>query len=120
VAQLFSLGGYTRINDMKIQKRSVLRILAGFVFRSTLLHFVTYLVAGIAVFHFTRRFDESLPDIQDLHGNHVMHWAMPAQLIRGLLLGFVLFPLRRALLDMGRWGGLVIACILFMVSASMV
>ena len=100
---------------MKSNKRSLLRILVGFTFRSTVLHLVTYMVIGALAFHFmTHRYDEMAAGMQDLHGQHVMHWLFPAQIVRGILHGLVLFPLRTALLDMKRWGGLVVGSILFM------
>ena len=106
-----------RVN-MKSTKRSFLRILAGFVFRSTLLHVITYMVIGALAFQFlTHRYDETALGLQDIHGEHVMHWFFLAQIVRGILHGLVLFPLRRALLDMKRWGGLVVGSILFMVGS---
>ena len=103
---------------MKSTERSLLRVLAGFTFRSTLIHVITYMVIGAAAFHFmTHRYDETSAGMQDVHGDHVMHWFFVAQIVRGILLGLVLFPLRRALLDMKRWGGLVICGILFMVGS---
>lgn len=103
---------------MKNTGRSFFRILAGFVFRSTLIHVITYMVVGGLAFHFmTHRTDEISPGIQDLHGPHVMRWFFVAQIVRGVLHGLVLFPLRRALLDMKQWGGLVIGSILFMVGS---
>jgi hypothetical protein len=103
---------------MKTTKRSILRVLVGFTYRSTLLHVITYLVVGGLSYHFVaHRYWEgpqALPGLQNPHSAHVMRWFVPAQIIRGILHGFVLFPLRRALLDMKRWGGLVIGSILFM------
>jgi hypothetical protein len=76
------------------------------------------MVIGALAFRFmTHHIDETAPGIQDLHGPHVMHWFFPAQIVRGVLHGLVLFPLRRALLDMRRWGGLVVGSILFMVGS---
>jgi hypothetical protein len=103
---------------MKSTQRSFLRVLAGFTFRSTVVHTVTYMIIGALAFQFmTHRYDEATPGIQDLHGPHVMHWFFLAQIVRGILHGLVLFPLRRALLDMKRWGGLVVGSILFMVGS---
>ena len=42
-------------------------------------------------------------------------WFLPAELVRGILYGVALFPLRRALLDTGRLGGIVIAALLLLV-----
>lgn len=103
---------------MTSNKRSFLRILTGFTFRSTLLHVATYMVIGALAFHFmTHRYDETSAGMQDVHGEHVMHWFFLAQIVRGILLGLVLFPLRRALLDLKCWGGLVVAAILFMIGS---
>ena len=103
---------------MKSTKRSFWRVLAGFTFRSTVVHVVTYMIIGALAFYFmTHRTDETAPGIRDLHGPHVQHWFFLAQIVRGILHGLVLFPLRRALLDMRRWGGLVVGSILFMVGS---
>jgi len=103
---------------MTSTRRSFFRVLVGFTFRSTLLHVITYMVIGALAFHFmTHRYDETAAGMQDLHGQHVMHWFCLAQIVRGLLLGLVLFPLRRALLDLKCWGGLVVAGILFMIGS---
>ena len=103
---------------MKSTKRSFWRVLAGFTFRSTVVHVVTYMIIGALAFHFmTHHTDETTPGMQDVHGPHVMHWFFLAQIVRGILHGLVLFPLRRALLDMRRWGGLVVGSILFMVGS---
>lgn len=103
---------------MTSTKRSFFRVLVGFTLRSTLLHVITYMVIGALAFHFmTHRYDETAAGMQDLHGQHVMHWFFLAQIVRGLLLGLVLFPLRRALLDLKCWGGLVVAVILFMIGS---
>jgi hypothetical protein len=76
------------------------------------------MVIGALAFYFmTHRYDETAAGMQDLHGQHVMHWFFLAQIVRGILHGLVLFPLRTALLDMKRWGGLVIGSILFMVGS---
>ena len=45
----------------------------------------------------------------------VLRWLLPSQILRGLLHGIALFPLRNALLRMGRSGGLVIAALLLLI-----
>ena len=115
LCHLFGFFDTYTVTNMKSNKRSLLRILVGFTFRSTVLHLVTYMVIGALAFHFmTHRHDETAAGMQDLHGQHVMHWLFPAQILRGILHGLVLFPLRKALLDLKRWGGLVVGMILFM------
>jgi hypothetical protein len=73
---------------------------------------------GALAFHFmTHRYDAAEARMRDVHSPHVMHWFLVAQLARGILLGFVLYPLRGALLAMGWWGGLVLGSILFMIAS---
>jgi hypothetical protein len=101
---------------MASAKRSFFRVLVGFILRSTVLHIITYFVIGALAFRFmTHRCDETAPGMRDVHGEFVMHWFFPAQVVRGVLFGFVLFPLRRTLLDIKHWGGFVVAGILFMI-----
>lgn len=103
---------------MKSTQRGFWRVLGGFTFRSTVLHVLTYMVIGSLAFHFmTHHYDETATEMRDVHSPHVMHWFFLAQIVRGILYGIVLFPLRRPLLDMGRWGGLMIGNILFMISS---
>jgi hypothetical protein len=45
----------------------------------------------------------------------VLQWLLPAQIVRGLLHGIALFPLRSAFLRMGRGGGLAIAALLLLI-----
>ena len=106
---------------MKTRRRSTLRVLAGFTYRSTILHVITYFVVGGLSYHFlAHRYWEgpdALPGLRDPHSAHVLHWFLLAQIVRGILYGFVLFPLRKALLDMNRWGGFVIGSILFLIGS---
>lgn len=96
-----------------------MRRFVGFVLRSTVLHVVTYFVIGAASYWLVaRRFwsgSEALPWLRDPQGEFVQHWFLPAQLVRGVLHGAILYPLRGALLGMGRWGGLMIAGILLVI-----
>ena len=103
---------------MKSTKRSVWRVLVGFAFRSTVVHFCTYIpVGGIAFYTMTHHYDETTFGLRDLHDPHVLHWGIPAQVVRGILFALVLFPLRPALLNMKRWGGLVVGSILFVIGS---
>ena len=96
-----------------------MRRFVGFVLRSTVLHAVTYFVIGAASYWLVaRRFwsgSEALPWLRDPQGEFVQRWFLPAQLVRGVLHGAILYPLRRPLLGMGRWGGLMIAGILLVI-----
>ena len=91
----------------------------GFVSRSTVLHVVTYFVIGAASYWLVaRRYwtgPEALPWLRDPEGDFVQRWFMPAQVVRGALYGVALFPLRKALLAMGAWGGPVIASLLLLI-----
>ena len=101
---------------MASTRRSVVRALMGFSLRSSVVHTVTYFVVGALAFRFmTHTYDEAAPGMRDVHGGFVMRWFLPAQIVRGLLLGFVFFPLRTALLDMRGLGGLVVAGVLVMI-----
>lgn len=44
-----------------------------------------------------------------------MPWILPDQILRGILYGLALFPIRDALVDLGRWGGLVVASLLLII-----
>ena len=91
----------------------------GFIFRSKVLHVLTYLVIGAASYWLAaRRYwtgPEALPWLRNPEGEFVQRWFLPAQILRGALLGIALLPLRGALLDMGRRGGLVIASLLLLI-----
>lgn len=97
------------------------RVFAGFTLCSTALHIVTYFVIGAASYWLLARHfwvgPQALPWLRNPEGEFVQRWFLPAQVVRGLLHGIVLFPLRRALLDMGNWGGLVIASILLLIGS---
>lgn len=91
----------------------------GFICRSTVLHVLTYLVIGAASYWLVaRRYwtgAEALPWLRDPESEFVQRWFLPAQLVRGVLYGVALFPLRKALLAMGAWGGTVIASLLLLI-----
>lgn len=99
--------------------RGVLGGSLGFVWRSTAVHFLTYFVIGAASYWLVaRRYwtgAEALPWLRDPEGDFVQRWFAPAQVVRGALYGVALFPLRRALLGMGVWGGPVIASLLLLI-----
>ena len=115
LCHLFGFFDTYMVINMKSNKRSLLRILIGFTFRSTVLHLVTYMVIGALAFHFmTHQYDETAAGMQDLHGQHVMHWLFPAQILPRYSSRSRAVSLRRALLDLKRWGGLVVGMILFM------
>jgi hypothetical protein len=91
----------------------------GFIFRSTVLHTLTYFVIGAASYLLVaRRYwtgPEALPWLRNPEAGFVQRWFLPAQIVRGALYGVALFPLKGALLNMGRWGGLVIASLLLLI-----
>jgi hypothetical protein len=104
---------------MADEPRSVLRGSLGFVWRSIVVHVLTYFVMGAATYWLIARpywtGPEALPWLRDPEGDFVQRWFMPAQLVRGALYGVALLPLRRALLAMGVWGGPVIASLLLLI-----
>lgn len=91
----------------------------GFVLRSTVLHILTYLVIGAASYWLVARHywtgPEALPWLRDPEGDFVQRWFLPAQVVRGILHGLALLPLRTALLAMGGWGGSVVALLLLVI-----
>ena len=95
------------------------RASGGFVWRSTVLHVLTYFVIGAASYWLiARRYwtgPEALPWLRDPEGDFVPRWFMPAQIVRGVLYGVAFLPLRRAFLGMGAWGGLAIASLLLLI-----
>jgi hypothetical protein len=105
---------------MQHKRRSLGRLL-GFTLRSTVLHVLTYLVIGAASYWLVaRRYwtgPEALPWLRNPEGEFVQRWFLPAQIVRGVLLGVALFPLRGALLGLGRWGGLVVAALLLLIGS---
>jgi hypothetical protein len=99
--------------------RGFLRGSIGFVCRSAVLHVVTYLVIGAASYWLIARHywtgPDVLPWLRDPEGGFVQRWFLPSQVVRGLIYGVALFPLRKALLAMGGWGGTVIASLLLLI-----
>jgi len=97
---------------------SFLRVFPGFCLRTTVLHIVTYFPIGaISYFLIAQKYwtgPEAVPGLRDPGGEFVQRWFLPAQVLRGILHAAVLYPLRKPLLEMGRWGGLMIAAILLM------
>lgn len=104
---------------MAYDLRGFLRGSIGFVCRSTVLHVLTYFVIGAASYWLVaKRYwtgPEALPWLRDPEGDFVQRWFMPAQVVRGALYGVALFPLRKALLAMGGWGGPAIAFLLLLI-----
>ena len=104
---------------MEIQRRGLMRRLVGFIWRSAVLHVLSYVVVGAASYWLiARRYwtgPEALPWLRDPEGQFVRNWFLPAQIARGILYGLALFPLRSALLKMGRLGGVVVAGLLLLV-----
>jgi hypothetical protein len=99
--------------------QNFLRSSIGFIFRSTVIHVLTYFVIGAASYWLlARRYwtgPEALPWLRNPEGGFVQRWFFPAQIVRGALHGIALLPLKRALLDMGRCGGLVVASLLLLI-----
>lgn len=95
--------------------------IVGFVWRSTAVHVVTYVVIGaLSYWLIAKRYwtgPDALPGLRDPSGEFVQHWFIPAQLLRGILHGLVLYPLVDALLVMKRWGGAVLASILLVIGS---
>ena len=95
------------------------RSFLGFTFRLTAVHILTYLVIGglyywlIAKKYWTG--PKKLPGLRDPSGEFVQRWFLPAQILRGSIYAVALYPLRRAFLDLGRWGGPVIASLMLLI-----
>jgi hypothetical protein len=96
-----------------------LRPALGFIVRSTLLHVLTYVLVGAASYWLVARDywtgPQSLPWLRNPESEFVQRWFLPAQVIRGILYGVALFPLRTTLLNMGRLGGVVVASLLLLI-----
>ena len=101
--------------------RNILGKFAGFTGRVTVLHVLTYLVVGaISYLLIAKRYwtgPEAVAGLRDPQSQHVQVWIWPAQVLRSILHAAVLYPLRDALLHMGRWGGLMIAAILLVIGS---
>jgi hypothetical protein len=106
---------------VKQNRRGLFRVFAGFTTRSTVLHVLSYFVIGaISYWLVARRYwtgSEALPWLRNPEGEFVQRLFLPAQIVRGLLHGFALFPLRTALLGMPRSGGLVVSSLLLLIGS---
>lgn len=97
------------------------RVLNGFLVRSTVLHVLIHVAIGAASYRLVSRVywtgAEALSWPRDPEGEDgfVHRWFLPAQVVRRILHGVALYPPRGALLDMGRWGGLVLALLLVLI-----
>jgi hypothetical protein len=93
----------------------------GFAVRLTSVHIVTYMVVGgISYWLVAAKYwvgPEKVPGLNDPTGEFVQRWLLPAQILRGFIYAVALYPLRRALLEMGRWGGLVLASLMLLVGS---
>ena len=92
-----------------------------FAVRLTSVHIVTYLVVGgISYWLVAQKYwvgPEKVPGLNDPTGEFVQRWFLLAQILRGFIYAVALYPLRRALLEMGRWGGLVLASLMLLVGS---
>jgi hypothetical protein len=106
---------------MAQNRRGLFRVFAGFTTRSTVLHVLSYFAIGaVSYWLVARRYwtgSEAVPWLRNPEGEFVQRWFLPAQIVRGMLHGFALFPLRAALLDMPRSGGLVVALLLLLIGS---
>ena len=104
---------------MEPRDNNALRVFVGFTLRSTVLHVLTYLVIGaLSYWLIAKRYwtgSEALPWLRDPASEFVQRWFLPSQVMRGVIHGVALFPLRQALLDRPRTGGLIIASILLLI-----
>jgi hypothetical protein len=98
---------------------SSVRPFLGFTWRTTVLHLLTYTAIGsLSYFLVAQPYwsgPEAVPGLREPMSDHVQQWMWIAQILRGILLAAVLYPLRSALLQMGRWGGLMIAALLLII-----
>jgi hypothetical protein len=86
---------------------------ARFYGRLLVAHLSSYVLIGAASYMLIMRHCwPAIPadtGLRDLTGSHVQFWIWPMQLFRALAIAAVLYPLREALLRMGRLGGLFVA-----------
>lgn len=103
------------------QLRSPVRVFLGFTWRVTAVHILTYMViGGLSYWLVAKRFwagPEAVPGLRDPQGEFVQQWFLPAQILRGILHAIVFIPFRRLLLEMKRWGGLVVASVLLLIGS---
>jgi hypothetical protein len=99
----------------------VLRSFFGFFFRVTVLHVVTYVgIGALSYFLLAEQYwtgPDAVPGLRDPTGQIVTRWMLPAQILRSFLLAVALYPLRRAFMELGRCGGLVIASLLVVIGS---
>ena len=92
-----------------------------FAVRLTAVHILTYVVVGaISYWLVAAKYwvgPEKVPGLNDPTGEFVQRWLLPAQILRGFIYAVALYPLRRALLEMGHWGGLVLASLMLLVGS---
>ncbi len=97
------------------------RSFLGFTFRLTAVHILTYFViGGLSYWLIAKKYwtgPEKLAGLRDPSGEFVQRWFLPAQILRGIIYAVALYPLRRAFLDLGRWGGLVIASLMLLIGS---
>ena len=102
----------------------IFRSFLGFFLRVTILHVVTYMVIGaLSYVLIAKNFwvgTDAVPGLRDPSGEIVTRWMLPAQILRSLLLAVALYPLRRAFMQLGRCGGLVIASLLVIIGSGSV
>jgi hypothetical protein len=93
----------------------------GFFLRVAIVHVVTYVVIGALSYVLIARNlwvgPDAVPGLRDPTGEIVTRWMLPAQILRSLLLAVALYPLRRAFMELGRCGGLVIASLLVIIGS---
>ena len=101
--------------------RKVIQLFLGFALRLTMAHVVTYwVVGGIWYGLVTHKYyagPEALPTLRDPNSDFVLKWILPAEILRGVLYALALFPLRRALVELGRWGGVVMASLMLIIGS---
>jgi hypothetical protein len=76
-------------------------------------HFLSYVGVGAVSYMLIMRYYLPLvpadTGLRQITSSHVQFWIWPAQFVRALVLAAALFPLRHALVRMGRGGGLAVA-----------
>jgi hypothetical protein len=106
---------------MSGSSRLPLRGIAAFTARATVLHLVTYMFVGAISYQLLAKpyweGPQALPGLRNPTSEHVQRWFLVAQVLRGIIHGLVLYPLRDALLAMGRWGGAMIALLLLIIGS---
>lgn len=99
----------------------MIRSFLAFSARVTAAHIATYWVVGAISYAFvTHKYyvgPQALPELRNPQSDFVMRWILPAEIARGILYAVALYPLRRALVELGRWGGAAIASVLLIVGA---